>query len=101
GIRDLIVTGVQTCALPISAAGRAGEDNNSLRLRDRFVEEFLRGTLQPQSLQVGDDFPVIENSYDDTFKFMFELRGDNRHDGDARSEERRVGKECGCGWERE
>src|SRR2546430_5782217 len=83
GIRDLTVTGVQTCALPISA----------LRLHQRLGE----------AIRVGDG--VLK--YDDV------LPGDlggvvarpRRHWGRGvaacpheRSEERRVGKECRSRW---
>src|SRR5206468_6287748 len=66
GIRDLIVTGVQTCALPISPAPRPRVDvAGPLRRRQR-----LRRNGHPGLDQAG--------------------RGDRR----TRSEERRVGKEC-------
>src|SRR5207237_6017680 len=59
GIRDSSVTGVQTCALPISQRP----------LRHRGRDRAHRGGLRG--------------------------RGRREH----RSEERRVGKECGCRWE--
>src|SRR2546430_10285315 len=69
GIRDLTVTGVQTCALPISAASRG-------------------------LLVLVDGFTV-------TVAFALAAQLD-RHVLDycvfARSEERRVGKECRSRW---
>src|SRR5439155_11694931 len=67
GIRDGHVTGVQTCALPIFA--------DAVRNRRR-----PRGRLQPEIEQVRRHLPGIRNE-------------DGEPDP-ARSEERRVGKEC-------
>src|SRR5438067_9842992 len=70
GIRDRNVTGVQTCALPISA------------------EEKSKTTLTDADLQ------AIIGKLDDTDMCMLrELRR-----GSLRSEERRVGKECRSRW---
>src|SRR6516164_436681 len=60
GIRDVTVTGVQTCALPISA-----------RAPGLVLGELARGALVPSSALGRPG---------------------------ARSEERRVGKECRCRW---
>src|SRR6478672_7280802 len=59
GIRDLIVTGVQTCALPI--CGQAAADR-------------LAGCASPRALPAASSSDL------------------------ARSEERRVGKECRSRW---
>src|SRR5206468_7505164 len=76
GIRDLIVTGVQTCALPIStrsrvplASGRASEP--ALIHRHRLV------VARPRRGGVAQKAQVLRR---------------------ARSEERRVGKECRSRW---
>src|SRR5207244_5514497 len=66
GIRDDLVTGVQTCALPICHA--------------RVVEEIAPGVSRVAHR--------IVNSYIVT----------DANEGAWRSEERRVGKECRCGW---
>src|SRR5206468_9763617 len=83
GIRDLIVTGVQTCALPIySPNGTALED----------YDDFYASA---QQLMYN---PVVNQA----FGFTAAERGPygNTGLGDAclvaRSEERRVGKECRC-----
>src|SRR5690348_17387311 len=71
GIRDGRVTGVQTCALPISALGV------------RPCPFWLRasgGPRAPTSVRWGSDIP----------------RGRRARTG--RSEERRVGKECRSRW---
>src|SRR3712207_8100688 len=79
GIRDIGVTGVQTCALPISeraladevvAAIRQGIEEGRIAGGDRVTERFLAGRLRTSRAQVKT----------------------------ARSEERRVGKECRSRW---
>src|SRR2546425_3653084 len=85
GIRDKLVTGVQTCALPISPDGSLlvgdGEQHEVFRVtRDGQVSEFLGkeyGITKPESM-------------------VFDDRG-NLYIAD-RSEERRVGKECRSRW---
>src|SRR3712207_8741536 len=78
GIRDIGVTGVQTCALPICrpspARARASPDPRGARdaLAGRAVEQVRR--------RLAED--------------VAELRGARLH----RSEERRVGKECRSRW---
>src|SRR5207302_6949185 len=67
GIRDFHVTGVQTCALPISS-GPVGQTNARISAWHRHVG------------------PARERS------------GVNLVDSSARSEERRVGKECRSRW---
>src|SRR5439155_12172442 len=71
GIRDGHVTGVQTCALPICDRYRAR------RARGGAAAERTRG--RPRSFR----------SHDRRGRRRIRLR---------RSEERRVGKESGCGW---
>src|SRR2546427_4069030 len=73
GIRDLTVTGVQTCALPILGA----------ILRDERSTE-----AQPNRQTVGETAEV-----DGTGRLI-----DQRRTVDERSEERRVGKECRSRW---
>src|SRR2546428_9982482 len=82
GIRDLIVTGVQTCALPISYTGQAEIQRDIANFKAALgaagmVEGFLP-VAAPASV-----IPDRRNEY---------------YKGDAdclhRSEERRVGKEC-------
>src|SRR5690349_23004052 len=76
GIRDLYVTGVQTCALPIYKKGFQPWDiltGDSYRITKR-------SNLQIKTPQVW--FNTVEGFY-------------------GRSEERRVGKECRSRWWRE
>src|SRR5256885_10067316 len=84
GIRDYKVTGVQTCALPISGTeGSAGNKLNHLCLAlDRDGFDTLRARLAERGIPV----PV-------TMKDSFGAQGHA-----PRSEERRVGKECRSRW---
>src|SRR5699024_11738330 len=84
GIRDRNVTGVQTCALPISASEipkpNISPATASLNSQSRPVS--LRAcTLRATPIQI---WCILTDSA---------VAG-------ARSEERRVGKECRCGWGR-
>src|SRR3989475_3048240 len=73
GIRDLTVTGVQTCALPISR-------------RQRYAVWLGR---KPEA--VGKErYRVVEADQRDQLEDLFDAKG--------RSEERRVGKECRSRW---
>src|SRR2546422_4921674 len=82
GIRDVAVTGVQTCALPISAGFESGVDRGgrcrSLHADQRQVRLFLaeEGT--------GIGIAVRQLSAEQFLR--------------QRSEERRVGKECRSRW---
>src|SRR5207245_6930419 len=76
GIRDATVTGVQTCALPILIAGR-----RSPSWKISFASfEIDPGTIPPTSFQCA----------------MFAVHAASSPS--ARSEERRVGKECRSRW---
>src|SRR5205823_11437835 len=70
GIRDKLVTGVQTCALPI--------------YRIEKLKRRLSVTLTDGSRMVGEIFLRPVSRY--------------RSRPEERSEERRVGKECRCRW---
>src|SRR5207245_8149216 len=78
GIRDATVTGVQTCALPIYLA----QPELLLHERQRPLDHLSQGNRL-----VADGGHPSERA---------QMRDDLR--GLARSEERRVGKECRCGW---
>src|SRR5206468_5223709 len=83
GIRDLIVTGVQTCALPISWLSPAARKSSSL-----IIWSQLGGTL-PAPLFIflaGVSFALVTE--------RLREKGVERHAiAKQRSEERRVGKE--------
>src|SRR5687767_15272351 len=79
GIRDKLVTGVQTCALPISVQKRPSDEDPKL-LRTAFeVAEKALGALVRRAQHIG-------MSKESSFL--------------SRSEERRVGKECRSRWSR-
>src|SRR3712207_9209968 len=75
GIRDIGVTGVQTCALPISAQPTDGAVAGAVRGTDRHLGRQLR---LPALIRVG--------------------RRTTRRRQSDRSEARRVGKECRSRW---
>src|SRR5258708_24731400 len=84
GIRDDLVTGVQTCALPIYFYGQVVDDRECLARKNRAVDvlaaefyKFFRGDA------VGlEDRPLVAALAQRLL----------------RSEERRVGKECRSRW---
>src|SRR2546430_11731574 len=85
GIRDLTVSGVQTCALPISTLSRkeirralSGRELVTIKFMDTF--DAARLLLVPEALEAGEALAAIVP------------------DRDTRSEERRVGKECRSRW---
>src|SRR3712207_7442653 len=81
GIRDIGVTGVQTCALPIS---------NFIGPRiDSLLTSFFRMPLVPTAL--GYDARVQLLHEDDALEVLVRATT-------GRSEERRVGKECRSRW---
>src|SRR5438105_6013509 len=83
GIRDPLVTGVQTCALPISAA-------MSIDWADPGYVDGAYGRVRPSGSAQSIDIAAGQRVNDVTialWKFAV-----------VRSEERRVGKECRCRW---
>src|SRR5256886_13300624 len=86
GIRDLTVTGVQTCALPISRGSRSTSPVFWMITSSRMCVPLGTGV----DVGVGDDEDGDGDGDGDG-------EGDADCDGD-RSEERRVGKECRSRW---
>src|SRR3712207_7174694 len=83
GIRDIGVTGVQTCALPISVVGQKYDwfgllAFTSARFQGQENGRMFCSEFATRYLRAGNVDPF--NGYD------------------ARSEERRVGKECRSRW---
>src|SRR5205823_11722621 len=95
GIRDKLVTGVQTCALPIYPAHVPSyasllQSTHSLVWRTDLIsmastcsQPITHGYLHGSIVKSG-------------FQFSKSPPSDALIFGCARSEERRVGKECGC-----
>src|SRR5204863_5506644 len=87
GIRDLYVTGVQTCALPIlkSKDPRLGRSRyrEGYRSSRRYREPTDYGVWLQEHAEEGSGAGI---------------RKSDPEQSAPRSEERRVGKECRCGW---
>src|SRR5690606_39516457 len=100
GIRCFHVTGVQTCALPIS----------ELRCDLGYLELLHPGKRTDTRLlippQLKGEFMLAHLGHggggegEERHKHAGEGNSKLSH-RDSRSEERRVGKECGCWWARE
>src|SRR5690606_41122819 len=88
GIRDFHVTGVQTCALPISRV---------LTLEGPLAEQLL--AMEDLSDEYGDLMALIH--YIEKDKFWSAQISGLALDRQGRSEERRVGKECRAGGDAE
>src|SRR5206468_10098364 len=98
GIRDLIVTGVQTCALPISSPPAAVELVLRNVRREYWFVRFsiiLRWWSKRTERPFADKHGIAFFSSD----LIARAKQDLSSFAGSRSEERRVGKECGCGWE--
>src|SRR5205085_4747256 len=91
GIRDLTVTGVQTCALPISAVW--------LALADPFPDRASASHTADNARRIARFAQLAARASGDTIQ-----RASGRRKarvavaGRGRSEERRVGKEGRCRW---
>src|SRR5207248_5747998 len=92
GIRDRTVTGVQTCALPIWDAGAPPEE---VRRKSRKQDSESDGAvLRRRGDRTDHDQPAGGNEDDGRHR----MAEDGPSEREERSEERRVGKECRCGW---
>src|SRR5256884_3311801 len=86
GIRDVAVTGVQTCALPICLWRLA----NKLGICGYKRLFFFTTAIAVLNLLAILSFSCTNNEYADKFRSISPLL--------QRSEERRVGKECRSRW---
>src|SRR5690606_40069382 len=86
GIRDFHVTGVQTCALPISAIVGAAmlEIGSGMSQVQGHVGIYVMGMVVAAVVGYASISLIITLVRQDHFHFF------------SRSEERRVGKECRC-----
>src|SRR2546430_4160181 len=84
GIRDLTVTGVQTCALPISWSLLGLLAQFQVRIANQY------------GVQVGDEMIAAARAAQEIGSEIVLIDEDSR--GVLRSEERRVGKECRSRW---
>src|SRR3989441_1300439 len=85
GIRDKLVTGVQTCALPISGVRMAGVEHGPEVLLPHGVDEG-HDVARPVEHETGLELPGDQHAQV------------GAHPAHLRSEERRVGKECRSRW---
>src|SRR2546430_12443853 len=83
GIRDLTVTGVQTCALPISFRGEAHCECPAFRMRQALI--YINVAISWKGPNIGAR-PIAEQ------------HSSRMPICSGRSEERRVGKECRSRW---
>src|SRR5207237_5733303 len=90
GIRDSSVTGVQTCALPISEFAATNAADLERRRIAQETHDIVGHALNVMLLQAGAARRVIDEDTDRTRELLRSLEAVGR---DARSEERRVGKE--------
>src|SRR5256885_15811810 len=101
GIRDYKVTGVQTCALPISLlkilGGLAKADDGQVQ-----TQSGIRITYVAQEPVLVPEQTIFESASAGIAEVIAVrdryLAGGEGEDLDARSEERRVGKECRSRW---
>src|SRR3712207_7749778 len=84
GIRDIGVTGVQTCALPIYTKTSSLSTGTKRR-------------VMPYSSAITP-FPLRIRSEKNNFRVAATGTSEALFDGYTRSEERRVGKECRSRW---
>src|SRR5690606_40169299 len=100
GIRDFHVTGVQTCALPISALREMGLSAGEVDIRSRGLEAVLR-TLRDAQIDVVDAARLVDSRNAAALITLAEGVDEWKAMTEERSEERRVGKGGGGrGWPR-
>src|SRR5690606_39685403 len=92
GIRDFHVTGVQTCALPISLEVLMPDSETELKqaLAEALSKAEERGDLVIATSIVSDITAPMAEAVKAAYAGIFTTQEL------ARSEERRVGKECRC-----
>src|SRR5690606_40608172 len=97
GIRDFHVTGVQTCALPISKGLAAAAKKSSRTAAEGLVGVAVEGTAGV-AVEVNSetDFVAKNDQFQDFVRKTTEVA--LGVGGDDRSEERRVGKDGGGWW---
>src|SRR5205823_11431859 len=99
GIRDKLVTGVQTCALPIfiGIMANIGSHETAEAAAQNGADGV--GLFRLEQLYLGRDRPPDSDElFAELLGILKPLRG-KCVTIRLRSEERRVGKECGCGGE--
>src|SRR5205823_11517778 len=90
GIRDKLVTGVQTCALPISSTNAPENDAHPCRSTSVNTRNWLLSTCNPRTWRSTMNSPSKTTTKNDLTAQLQQIG--------LRSEERRVGKECRSRW---
>src|SRR5690606_40971708 len=93
GIRDFHVTGVQTCALPIS-----DKRFNALKLTSAGQAKYERVNERMARQQAAFLEPFSEAERTQLFSYLNRLHSHLADRHAQRSEERRVGQECRSWW---
>src|SRR5205823_8204451 len=97
GIRDKLVTGVQTCALPISYSDKDFQPRQRCKRRLRRIQAEPKVLVAVGGVEIGGLVPVRIPARADLRAALVFAQADRRH---VRSEERRVGKEWRMRWAR-
>src|SRR5205823_8347651 len=92
GIRDKLVTGVQTCALPISFAPSVIQTHHQNPNEDKHLDQRKLGKRK---------IIAHENDCPGQQKDRLHVENEKQHRDNVRSEERRVGKERKPRWAQE
>src|SRR2546423_3491195 len=87
GIRDKLVTGVQTCALPILGGAVEGQPGRGRGAVRKTSEEQVHFRRLPQPAPTGQAARLVLEDHEAPARSTL-----------GRSEERRVGKECRSRW---
>src|SRR5256884_7396786 len=107
GIRDVAVTGVQTCALPISFGDLFNDGHIDVVLNNMdSAPTLLRNVVHNLNHWVtlklaGETFPSVPSSSSSLgarFTFLSHGASPSAFSSHKRSEERRVGEECRSRW---
>src|SRR5205823_9232869 len=97
GIRDKLVTGVQTCALPISGPPAPSSGLAAARVRAIVAAEPGSELARALDLRVPDLIAYQNEAYAARYARFVERVRAQAPGAPERSEERRVGEECGAG----
>src|SRR5205823_9304139 len=98
GIRDKLVTGVQTCALPISFTARGCVIDALRTAEEEAVRHLVEGRRVAEPAHACGGLELRHHLVGHITEQRVLLGVARIDETEQRSEERRVGKECRCGW---